>query len=307
MKFVRSKDILSFFTTSQRDKNDATNKIREMILPLLSNSQFIEDEKYGKYWKLVGYEWACALDKIALLTEIPKYTSVTIGLLGGRSHNHDANVKFYNEENIVGTRKIEFKSGCSGICKLPQFLSIPAKIDIFPKSYPEYWYENFIDKYIACDSEITEEKPPLGTYLKNVGCTDCKISPFFSQLKLREPYFKKEKNDVVNTSINDYLEMYGKDINVEIIKEKIKTSQADKIFVMWSQQSHRFCIDMLLESEKNDIAYHSIKNGNVIQLQSGTAMYGLLLRWKNHKGVLNPAWQISMKRVAISVDTPNEI
>lgn len=297
LKTVVANDILCFFITSQRDKNDATNKIRENILPLLSRSQFIEDEKYGKYWKLVSYEWACTLDKIALLTEIPEYTSVTIGLLGGRNHNHDANVNYYNEKKqIVGTRKVEFKNGCSDISKLPQFLSIPAKIDLFPKSYPEYWYDNFIDKYIECDPAITEEKPQLDVYLKNVCCTDCNVSPFFYQLKNRETFFKEEKNTVVNDSIRDYLTMYGKDLNIDVFSEKLKVSQADKIFVMWSKQSHRFCIDMFLESEKNNITYHSIKNNNVIQLQSGTTMYSLLLRWKNHKGILNPAWQISMTR-----------
>jgi hypothetical protein len=104
-----------------------------------------------------------------------------------------------------------------------------------------------------------------------------------------------QKNKVVNESITAYLTKYGKDVNIEFFKEKLKSSQDDKIFLMWSK-SHRFCIDTFLESEKNDITYHSIKRGNAIQLQSGTTMYSLLLRWKNHKGILNPAWQISMKR-----------
>ena len=299
---VAANDILCFFSTSQRENNDAINKIREKILPLLVKERstaedFTNHEKYGKYWKLVSYEWNCAVDKIALQTDIPDFTSISINVLGGRKHNHDANIHYYNGETIVGMRKIEFKSGCTDISKLPQFLSIPAKGDLFPKSYSEYWYENFMDKYIACDTEITEAKPSLQTYLKNVGSTDTRVSPFFSQLKSRESYFKEAKNDVVNVSISEYLETHGKDINLDFFFKKIKTSQTDKIFVMWSQQCHTFGIDMFLDCDMNDMTFHSIKNGNAVQIQSGNTIYSLLLRWRNHKGILNPAWQISMKRI----------
>ena len=44
------------------------------------------------------------------------------------------------------------------------------------------------------------------------------------------------------------------------------------------------------------MTFHGIRNGNVIEVQSGPTLYRLLLRWRNHKGILNPAWQISMKR-----------
>jgi predicted secreted protein len=49
----------------------------------------------------------------------------------------------------------------------------------------------------------------------------------------------------------------------------------------------------------SDIKFHSIKNGNTIVLQSAanpSTTFHLLLRWRNHKGILNPAWQISLKR-----------
>ena len=300
MKLIRNvvaNDILCFFSISQRDKNDATNKIREKILPLLMKNDFVNDEKYGKYWKLLSYEWTCALDKIALETHISDYTSIRVSLLGGRKHNHDANIHYYNDEKIVGTRKIEFKNGCNDICKLPQFLSIPTKVALFPYSYDEYWYQNFMDKYIACDPDITEEKPSLEAYLKNIGCTYYDILPFFSQLKSRENYFKQEKNEVVNMSIREYLATHGKDVNIEFFKEKVKASQTDKIFLMWSQQCHKFGIDMFSDSEMDDAIFHKIKNDNVLQIKSGNTIYSLLLRWRNYKGILNPAWQISIKRI----------
>lgn len=47
-----------------------------------------------------------------------------------------------------------------------------------------------------------------------------------------------------------------------------------------------------------DMIFHCIKNGNILELKTSNNIYRLLLRWRNHKGILNPAWQISMKRLA---------
>ena len=84
-------------------------------------------------------------------------------------------------------------------------------------------------------------------------------------------------------------------MNIEFFTNKVKKSQSGKIFLMWSKDE-TFCIDTFSETEMNDITFYSIKNGNILQLKSGNTIYNLLLRWRNHKGILNPAWQISIKR-----------
>jgi hypothetical protein len=99
---------------------------------------------------------------------------------------------------------------------------------------------------------------------------------------------------VVNASITDYLTTYGKTIDIKSFSEKVKATQTDKIYVLWD--NGKFCLDMLSESDMSNMVYHSIRNGNILEIKSGKAIYGLLLRWRNHKGILNPAWQISMKR-----------
>ncbi len=107
------------------------------------------------------------------------------------------------------------------------------------------------------------------------------------------PFFKNEKDSVVNTSITDYLEKYGESININAFIEKVSESQTNKLYLLWDK---KFSSDQFTEEEISQIKYHGIKNGNVIQLKSGNTIYDLLLRWRNHKGILNPAWQISMKR-----------
>ena len=289
-------DITTFFSTSTRSKNDVTNKVRENVLKIICNppKEYLENVEFGNYWRIVYKEWNIALKKIAEQTNVPIYTSTQIKVIGGRNSNYDADVMYYNEEILVASIKIEFKNGGSNIEEAPQFLSLQAKVGLFPKTYDKFWYENYLDKYIACDSGITEEKPSLQLYLKNVTSIKYSITPFFEQLKIRELLFKKEKNEVVNTSITDYLTKYGKELDIKLFSEKVKATQTGKNYLCW--HDGKFCFDKFSDAEMSDMTYHSIKNGNVIEVKSGNTIYELLLRWRNHKGILNPAWQIKLKR-----------
>jgi len=288
-------DISTFFNTSTRDKNDATNKVRESILKIISNppKDYLDNTEFGEMWSIVNKEWNNALKKIAEDSKI-SYTSTSIKVKGGRNSHYDADIIYYNGSTIVSNKKIEFKNGGSNIGDQPQFLSLPVKFGLFSETYDTFWYNNYLDTYIACDKDITEPKPQIESYLKYVTRTTYSINPFFNQLKDREDTCKKEKNEVVNKSISDYLIKYGNTINIQLFKEKVKATQSDKIYLLWC--NGKFCIDKISDGEMSEMSFHSIKNGNVIELKSGNTMYGLLLRWRNHKGILNPAWQISMKR-----------
>ena len=287
-------DIISFGLTSSRGGNDATNKMRESILPILSGppTEYLAHPDYGQQWLLCSNAWNTALHEIAEQKGI-KYNTTRVHLKGGRTFNYDADLSYYNESELIDTVKIEFKKGGNSIVKLPQFLSLQVKCGLFPETYDKFYYEKYIDKYIACDTEITEPKPDLALYLKCVSVINYNILPFFSQLKAREPFFKKEKFQVVNESITDYLNQYGAQLDLLAFVEKIRRTQTDKIFMLWSDE--RFYIDKILDNEMACMNEISIKNGNVIEVKSGGTIYNLLLRWRNHKGILNPAWQISKK------------
>ena len=266
------------------------------MLKIICNppKEYLEDTNFGNSWQIVNHAWNDALKNIAEETEVPIYTTTQINVKGGRQFNYDADVTYYNGTTLVANRKIEFKNGGSNIGDLPQFLSLQAKFGLFAETYDKFWYENYLDKYITCDSCLTEAKPPLDKYLKSVISTKYTITPFFAQLKNRELFFQTEKNIVVNTSITEYLTRYGSTIDIPLFIEKVKVTQTDKIYLLW--HNGKFCSDKLAEAEMSNMAYHSIKNGNILEIKSGNTTYGLLLRWRNHKGILNPAWQISMKR-----------
>jgi hypothetical protein len=301
-----------FYEKSTRNENDSANKLREEVLKGVGNgtipSEYFDNSEYGEKWKTLDTAWKDVIKKIAItdLTDILSYTSTKIQVKGGRKFNYDIDLLYYNGTIEVARRKLEFKNGGSSIQDLPQFLSLQVKCGLFPVTYDTFFYYNSLDKYIACDNGITEKKPSFEVYIKEVGKTSSKI-PFFTQLKEREEIAKSEKANVVNDSIKDYLEKYGPTIESERISNKIKDTQKEKLYILWSNGA--FHLDQIFNKEMEGLHFHGIKNGNSIQLSSAEytiegsptsatkkTIYNLLLRWRNHKGILNPAWQIKLER-----------
>jgi len=317
-KPTRVEDIATFFGTSTREQNDATNKVREPVLTLLSSppTEFLTHETHGAQWTQVSNEWNKVMTKLAPqttdaaadTTAAPHYKT-KVELKGGRVFNYDADITFLDGETgaTVAKRKAEFKYNATRINELPQFLSLKARDKLFPESIPtydEFYYTNYLDKYIAIDTtgrnpnDAELPKPPLEEYLKMVTKVDTEGLPFFAQLKERESlFFKKEKSALVDESITQYLTLFGSQIDVNAFTAKLIADETDKHYILW--KSGQFHYDTITQEEMSNLQFHSIKNGNTIVLQSAakpSTTFHLLLRWRNHKGILNPAWQISLKR-----------
>jgi hypothetical protein len=327
----RVQDIGAFFKKSSRDQNDATNKVREPVLTLLSSppTEFLANETYGAQWKQVSDEWNKVMTKIAPHTadttdtadtaDTATHHKIKVDLKAGRLFNYDADITFLDGKTgaTVTKQKAEFKYNAARINELPQFLSLQARYSLFTASpaiptYDEFYYTNYLPKYIAIDTgrnpndpndiklALTElPKPPLAEYINAVTKTSTEDIPFFAQLKEREELlFKKEKSALVDESITQYLALYGSQIDVNAFTAKLVADQTDKHYILW--KNGKFHYDTITQEEMSDLQFHSIKNGNAIVLQSATKPsieYHLLLRWRNHKGILNPAWQISMRRI----------
>ena len=320
-KPTRVEDIATFFGTSTREQNDATNKVREPVLTLLSSppTEFLAHETHGAQWTKVSSEWnkVMTTDPKATDAATPNYKT-KVELKGGRVFNYDADITFLDGETgaTVAKRKAEFKYNATRINELAQFLSLKARDKLFAEStptYDEFYYTNYLSKYIAIDTgrnpndpndiqlalaELPIPIPPLEEYLKMVTKVDTEGLPFFAQLKERESlFFKKEKSALVDESITQYLTLFGSHIDVNAFTAKLIADETDKHYILW--KSGQFHYDEITQEEMSDIKFHSIKNGNTIVLQSAakpSTTFHLLLRWRNHKGILNPAWQISLKR-----------
>jgi len=288
---VQKSDIATFFVTSNRNDNDATNKKRENILSnlLKISPEYISDPEYGQKWETVRNEWIRVIEE--LTSDYSKKQMWETKLMAGRKYNYD--IELSTEDGKI--YKIEFKYGGTKITELPQFLSLQAKVELFPVTFPQFYYDKYIDKYIACDCGISEHKPTISEYLVMVTKVNYDVSPFFAQLKERELIEQSSKNKVVNASITEYLNEYGRTINLSAFAEKVRATQDNKIYVLWA--NGKFTIDRFAESDLgSDFQFHGIRNGNILEVKSGDIVYSMLLRWRNHKGILNPAWQISLRR-----------
>jgi hypothetical protein len=288
---ISVEDIDKFIYKSTRTKNDETNKLRENIISRIFSvpEEYLSHPTYGERWRLVQDQFIACIKKVS---KGIVYTSVKLKHKGGRGHNHDFDILYYNEDTSVLTIPFEFKYGASSINKLPQFLSLQAKYKIFEYTYDVFYYMKYLNEYMKTDPDITVYIPSLEDYLKYVTSTTPNVHRFFAQLAERENYYKKEKNTVVNNSIREYLSLYGHTIDLDELYNKIAKTQKNKMYMLWFKNELHF--DELVVD--NNMIVGSIKNGNVLHVKSGNTTYNLLLRWRNHKGILNPAWQISLTR-----------
>jgi hypothetical protein len=276
-------DISIFYDKSSRNNNDATNKAREIILLGLNENQ-------SECINVVNLknEWAKALRCIVTI----QYTHIKIERKAGRSNNYDFDATYYNGETQVETRKIEFKYNAKTIHKLPQFLSLQSRFPVLDTPYELFYYRNYLDLYLALDSSITEPKPSEEVYLNTVSTINYDKLPFYRQLKDKEHVNKTAKTALVNRSIKEYLEQNKDKINLQEIRKKIEETQKDKYYFLWHEG--KFYVESFTKIVQ--LEFETIKNSNTIVLSTNNEIYSLLLRWRNHKGVLNPAWQLSVKR-----------
>jgi len=268
--------ILVFFQRSVRAANDSVNKMRESILTDLLESPFTEDPLYGDRWRKVQTAWKEALHEVA---KCP-YDTVRITHKGGRA-NHDFLAEFQRSEETQ-VRHLEFKVSKS-LRSIPQFLSLYVSFGLFPVLYDQYYYDTHLDKYLTW---VGIEKPPYEEWRKEL-YKSSSSHPFFQTLLEKEQENKKEKEKVVNDSIQAYLEEHAARMDPDPLYAKLQSSQ-DKDYLLWD--GDRFQVHRLAFGP---IEYRG-HTKNQILLKSGEANLRLLLRWKNHKGILGPAWQISV-------------
>jgi hypothetical protein len=294
INIISPSDIVLFDICKDRSKNDINNKLREDILLILNEPKYkylMNDKIYHNNWKDLKKKWNNTIK--SLCNE--NYNIIVINKIAGRGYNHDFKLQYKLNNNIVKELNVEFKFNSSNLESLPQFLNLSEKIDILRGNlYAEFFYDYYLfDILKLYPSEFKNIFIDKKDYLKFVYNSNYNVHPIFKKLKdfeIKNSGFKKEKNDIVNKSIKFFLEKYAAKIDIDKLFLKLKNTQ-DKIFLLWDCKNKNFNTDLI--DIKNSIKYCGIKNDNtiVIKMDSNT-YFDLLLRWKNHKGILFPAWQI---------------
>ena len=108
------------------------------------------------------------------------------------------------------------------------------------------------------------------------------------------PYIVKEFKKLMNSFNKVKSSILDLDSDLVSVEEHEKFKS--------EQESINFYLDKINMNELKVISTNKIKNDNTIVMNTETSTkIFLLLRWRNHKGILNPAWQISLKRFNKSV------
>lgn len=307
---LTAESILTFTGDSKgkgRASNDSNNKVREQLLAEIltdSVSAFLADPTYGPAWVKLRADWLGALISLAERCDIGTYSSVSVKQAGGRGMNYDFAVSFMTTGGPV-VIKVEFKYGSKCVNALPQFFNAGANKPFHPTVYATFFYENFLDRVIALYELSPGLKPTLGDYLKFVYQNEYKKLPLFKALYDAEtseaagserPRYKA-KATLVHESIRSYLALVAETTDLAALTAEFQRSQTDKHYLLYSDGAFHY--DAIRPEELVGKSVVGVRGDSLI-IQSGcaTTQHAMLLRWKNHNGILFPAWQISMIRSA---------
>jgi hypothetical protein len=280
----------------ERSKNDEYNKIRENVLLhiLELDDEYLCDPEYGEKWRNIKNKF----QNILVSLGPDSFDSIKIVKMGGMRYNHDYLVDFLDSSKTsLNQIKLEFKHNNTSANKLPQFLELYDKdckkfYQMFSYSYTEFYYDHFLDRYLTLlDTPL--EKPEKETYLKHVYDIKYKHS-FFHTLYQNKDIRLKEKRQLAQESISQYLTKYIDTFDFKKIQEKIATSQKNKVFLFWD--FHKFHSETV---QVQDIAITNVIPGSIkhlyFDLKVARFAYNIRVRlnWGNSAGLANPRWKFT--------------
>jgi hypothetical protein len=281
---------------AEKANNDADNKIRENIITNMFNidEEYFDDHIYGNDWKIIYQKFN---QTISTLCDVP-FSSIQIKHMGGMTYNYDFLLSFLDEKKkTIKTLKLEFKHNNSDVSKLVQFMELydkdcKEKFGLCPEmSYAEFYYDNYLDKYLDTDDELICEKPEKHEYLKHVSDVNYKHK-FFKLLYTKKNNQIKKKKEIANESVREYLKLYASKFNFDKILEKIKESQTEKVFLLWDCENFH---TQILDVENISIAGIKKMDDLSFVLDVNNFEYDICvrLRWANNNGLANPSWKFS--------------
>ena len=292
MEVITLEDI-NLFTQSGagtgRNANDANNKKREAILVGLFNgmyTEFLADSR----WSALKAVFHHALEEIGLSGGLSAPFDITVVKKGGRGFNYDF-LAIINGREF----RVEFKSGGTSVTDIPEYFNPAADKPFHSELYAQFFYRNYLPQIVALKPELG--LPSEAVYMAEIHKNSSRVN-FFKKLKEAEDdkQFYSQKSAIVKASITAFLESALGLTNLSAITAEFQRSQENKWFLLYEAGVFRH--DQIKPEELIAASVAGIRNGNKLIIQSAAAgtRHEMLLRWKNHLGILYPAWQIDMKR-----------
>lgn len=292
---MEESDIRVFYNTSSRGRNDKSNRLREDILCAIGGGVHEYDHLVPK-WR----RWDPLV--ISYLTFIHSYCQSfcpefiydhRLYKTAGRKYNYDFELKIWNKKkDLIKTFQIEFKFNCSSIFKLPQVLQVRENL-LINNNVPSY-ASFFFDFYIRHQFPHCSKQ----SYLKYVYQSNYDKLPIFRTMydNEKQDQYQRSKRIAVKNSIAEYLKTYADRLfDAQRLTHTLKKTQS-KLFMLYHKGSfvgEKFTEQQLtIRQSKPMLITH---NSLLYETLCNTTYIHMLLRWKNHQGVLYPCWQISIR------------
>ena len=309
-----------FFEQGTKDNADGDNKLREKLLVEMINNKNNFLHKYEKHNKY--NEIKKIIDNLynILNEQCNEYDELKAERKGSKQDHYDMIITFKKKNKKIKELKVEYKHGTTDFKGTPQFLQVSGKQFIDGIKIDEYHYNtNFIHCLALFDESFNiPTKQTYGTIVYKLGkFTNGSILEKLHELKKSGKYVEefKEFNRLSNKSIELYLNKLkckGDDeedisheelannnipkLDIGDISNTLTNTQKDKVFLFF--KNGIFYVDVIDKNELIIIGIDKIKNNNTIVLNTKKTdtQIEMLLRWKNHIGILNLAWQIKLVR-----------
>ena len=292
---INVESIQIFYEISKKRNNDGYNKLREMILYEMFtkkiNPDYYDNIQYGNKWKTLNEQLENVIKKLC----DSHYTTYKVVHRGGRNYNYDFEISFFDADNLIETIPIEFKYNKDSLTSMPQFFEDydhknPCQ---FPESYTDYYYENYLCKYLETDNKITCTIPDKSTYSSNVSDINYK-HPFFRDLYNNRDTNKNMKMKIVDESCDQYLKKYVNYFDGNRITQIMKESQ-NKTYLLWKKGTFTAIKVDSSEITECNIIQNSVSKKSFHIETIGKFPYNIkvLLNWGNNNGVANPRWKFA--------------
>jgi hypothetical protein len=286
-----------FKHTALRANNDLNNKFRELFFTICrieGNETIFEDPVYGSDCVDIRTKFETKLK------ELGDYDSYTIKQMAGRKYNYDFLLEF-EKDGEKKEIKLEFKFNANSIVSIPQFIQKNTTWELFGEKYHDHFYNgSYLREIIALNDDVSTPAavpiPPKEEYMKYIMNTKYSCHPFFQYLKDTEESKKAEKHAIVKRSIGDYLGKYAQCIHIDVFKQTIIETQSNKEYLLYHPKTCEFYLDRMDMMDLETLVFNRVERKNTIVLKTEKNEYHLLLRWKNHQGILNCAWQVSIRQ-----------
>lgn len=298
------KDINTFTTGNIKKFNDSFNKTREAIFKEISDAIITGSPCPNSTDSHFGEEWLRIYNAIRLTINqiVPTGAKPTeMRYMAGRGNNYDFKLISESSPHRIHEIKLELKRGQS-IYDQPQFLSLYATAELVSgEPYPNFCYDNYIIQRPCFRRHSPPDKP---TYLRLIYGTEYAKHPFFESLYTADNSGSKadkiERSKIVDISIDDYLKNHAMSgLRLEVLQNRLE-AQLNKLFLSWNNTAGKFNIERFSKDDTIIVgkpflrtSRSGLANTIGVKVKSGNQILALL-RWKNHKGVLGPAWQIKM-------------